>query len=135
MSVWPAVVGSVAAITAVVSVVAFYFRQFGRIAERVAKLETDNLVFWRIMEPHLANIIHQDVAPRRDALVERFVTGQPMDRDELVEMDALLHMLLEDTTESPAKLLAAALLAVRVEQEIAHRGIPSAGEYARRREC
>ena len=43
--------------------------------------------------------------------------------------------MLEDTTESPAKLLAAALLAVRVEQEIAHRGIPAAGEYARRREC
>lgn len=84
--------------------------------ERVARLETENKVFWTVVQPHLAGIIHQSVAPRRDELVERFVTGEGFLTDEeWAEMILLLQKDASDSSRDPAKRMASALLAARAE--------------------
>jgi hypothetical protein len=118
MSTWPAISTIIGAVVVVAGVFVAYFRQVIKISERVSCLESDNKVFWQVISPHLAQLIHQSSAPRRDELVERLTTGQELDRSELEELLVLLRAIVMDPAKAPEKQLAAALLAARTEQQI-----------------
>jgi hypothetical protein len=50
--------------------------------------------------------------------VERQTGNEKLDRGELEELLVLLRIVVDDTSKGPSKQLAAALLAVRTEQEL-----------------
>lgn len=95
-----------------------FWRVTGRLSERIAKLETDNDTFWRVIGPALAGVIHSPKHYRRDVLVDRaFVNHEELTIPELNELKDLLETeALEGETEW--KRTAAALLAMRADREL-----------------
>lgn len=89
-----------------------YFAFVVKTNSRLVKLETGYEVFWKVLEPHLANIIHSPIHVRRDELVEKMVTGK-LSREEGYE---LLPMLKEcfNNCNTPDQKIAAALLLARL---------------------
>jgi len=130
---WSQIGTLIGAVIAIFGIAVWFTKGTSDNAERIASLEADNKVFWSIMQPHLANIIHQDVAPRRDALIEEFTVGKPMARTDLLEMVCLLKVYLDDDQATPAKRLAAALLTARAEQELSHMGADPLSQPRRRK--
>jgi hypothetical protein len=88
-----------------------------QIEAKLATLTANNAVFWKVLEPHLAGIIHSPVHKDRDFLVDEFMGGR-LSGSDLLELHLLLTAMLTDENE-PAKRLAAALLLARVEAQIA----------------
>lgn len=90
-----------------------YFAFTVKISQRVTKLETSYEVFWKVLDPHLAQIIHSPVHTRRDKLVEKLVNNrQHLDRKEAKELGVILEGCLADCTQN--QKLAAALLLARL---------------------
>lgn len=84
---------------------------------RIAKLETDvavvqkyNDVFWKVLEPHLAAIIHSPIHVRRDELTDKLVNGT-LTVEEAHELQGHLEEAINDPVEM--KRIAAALLLAR----------------------
>ncbi len=88
-----------------------------RIAERLTTLEGKYEIFWKIIEPHLATIIHSPIHKERDELVNKLVSGTI----ELGETKTLIPMLqaLIEENHNDQKRLAGALLLIRATQKVA----------------
>ena len=121
----------IAGVVAVGGVAAFLFREGTRLAraiatlsERVAVLEADNKTFWNVMGPHMAKIIHEDVAPDRDELADRFTGKQTLTEDELRRLQDLLRELANDESVDPGKRMSSSMLIALVAQELEHRKAP-----------
>lgn len=79
----------------------------------VHKMSADNDVFWKVIEPHLANIIHSPVHRDRDRLIDKLVNGK-LKKNETYQLITELRVALDDPDWSPDKKLAGALLLARV---------------------
>lgn len=86
----------------------------------LAKIQADNEVFWKVIEPHLANIIHSPIHVVRDALVELFVQGM-LDNEGKKELEKHLRMALDDKDWNNNKRLAASLLLARLLTQVDER--------------
>lgn len=98
-----------------------YFGFVTKTSERLSVLEAHHDIFWKVLEPHLAGIIHSPEHTDRDLLVDKLVHDAISD-DELLELNDLLS---EATTQIPQndKCLAAALLLARTKIVITQRKI------------
>jgi hypothetical protein len=85
----------------------------------VQALKAKDELFWTIVKPHLANIIHSPEHQRRDMLVEKFTQSEPLTEGELVELDKMLSAEANNGVEY--KRLPAALLLSQVRIEIMER--------------
>lgn len=79
---------------------------------KLAKIEQQNELFWSVIQPHLAEIIHSPDHKRRDELVDKLVSNQITDH-ELIELKS--HLCQEATNGVKEKRLPSALLLARVE--------------------
>jgi hypothetical protein len=81
--------------------------------ERIARTEKDSEVFWKILEPHMAAIIHSPNHRERDELVDKLVAGTLVE----CEMKRTAELLEENIRENKdeGKRLASALLLARVK--------------------
>jgi hypothetical protein len=86
------------------------------IRNRLTELEMTNKVFWKVMDPALAKIIHSPVHVERDALVDKMVAGC-ITKEELLELDMRLGAMLEEETGDIK--FAGMLMRVRVQTAIA----------------
>lgn len=81
------------------------------LTERVQKIESSNDVFWKVLEPHFANIIHSPQHELRDLLVEKLM------KETLTYHEAVtLSMLLKDAADvetSPDKKIGFIFLEAR----------------------
>ena len=79
---------------------------------RLDKVAADNEVFWKVIGPHLANVIHSPKSVDRDALVEKLTKGtiEPAELPTLIE---LLHKALAKDEWSYEKRFAGILLLAR----------------------
>jgi hypothetical protein len=82
------------------------------ITVQVAHLESQNEVFWKVLEPHMAQIIHSPTAHDRDSLVDKLVNGD-ITRDEARELSQLLEAALARSDWPPEKKFAGVLLLAR----------------------
>jgi len=80
---------------------------------RLTRLEEQYKLFWAVIQPHLANIIHSPVHTRRDELVEKLVT-ENINEQELSELNRLLKECISNC-ETDGKKIAATLLLSRAE--------------------
>jgi hypothetical protein len=78
----------------------------------IASIKKQQEVFWTVIQPHLAAIIHSPTHKRRDELVDKLITDQ-IGFDELVELEPMLHQ--EANNGVAEKRLPAALLSARVQ--------------------
>jgi hypothetical protein len=64
-----------------------------KISTDTAALKRDMAVFWKIMEPHLGNIIHSPHTPDEDELIERFFykSGSALSKEEAIRLARYLH--------------------------------------------
>ena len=76
------------------------------VEKEVERLKIQNELFWTVLQPHLANIIHSPVHVRRDELVDKFVKGAAT-HDELVELDPMLCDEIKEHASVEAALLLA----------------------------
>jgi hypothetical protein len=72
------------------------------------------------MEPHMAQVIHQDIAAERDELVDRFIGRQTLTDPELECMQTLLREVANDDKLEPGKRMAASLLIAKARIEMTH---------------
>lgn len=81
-------------------------------SDEVQRMKADNAVFWRVIEPHLGNIIHSPKAQKRDSLVDKLIAGtiDPKEARDLVET---LDTAIRTNGWPPEKVLAGALLLAR----------------------
>ena len=87
--------------------------KMAHIEEVLHKIEADNDIFWKVIEPHLANIIHSPLHKNRDNLVEKLIHGT-LERKEVYSLVTELRMALDDPDWPADKKLAGALLLARV---------------------
>jgi hypothetical protein len=80
---------------------------------RLTKLETNNEVFWKVIEPHMAGIIHSPNHRERDELVDKLVKGA-LTENESVKLIFLLEENIRENHDG-GKVLASALLLARVK--------------------
>ena len=124
---WPMLSALLAATGALVAGVGFFVKETldlshatALISERVARLEADNRVFWSVVEPHMAQVIHQDTARERDELVDRFVGRQGLTPEELEHIQTLLREVANDERRDPGERMAASLLIAKARIELDH---------------
>jgi hypothetical protein len=107
----------VAIIISVVSVIVgwalIYFGYVVKTSTRLTKIETDNEVFWKVIGPHMADIIHSPEHTNRDVLVEGLNKGI-LNPNELAELACLLEQNISEN-HNESKKLASALLLARVK--------------------
>lgn len=77
-------------------------------------------LYMKVLDPHLAGIIHSPLHVRRDALVDRLVEGT-LTVEEVHTLACELQQLLKEENNADKKL-AAALLLARVEWELTKTG-------------
>jgi hypothetical protein len=77
------------------------------------KVKSENALFWKVIEPHIAKIIHSPVHKSRDELVDKFIHDQ-LSLPEAMKLKEQLCEALESPDWSNEKRLAAALLLTRV---------------------
>ena len=84
---------------------------------RMTKVETMSDVFWKILDPHMASIIHSPIHMERDELVDRLVHNCLT----ISESEELIHMLEQNIRENDdnGKKLASAFFLARVKSLIA----------------
>jgi hypothetical protein len=106
-----------ALIISVLGLAATYFGFVIKISERMTKVETNNDVFWKILEPHMAQIIHSPTHQERDELVDKLVHSCLT----IAGAARLVFMLEENIRENgdSGKKLASAFLLARVKALIA----------------
>jgi hypothetical protein len=102
-----------------------YFGLFLKIKEDVQMLKAKNEIFWSVIQPHLATIIHSPEHIERDNLVDKMgkvsteiithLNGN-LNLTELRTLEAMLYSELKDGDK--AKIIGAALLLIRVKQLI-----------------
>ena len=98
--------------TFIITLVFNYFAFVIKVKTDITELQGQYKIFWKVIEPHLANIIHSPVHTRRDFLVEKMV-NKKTDLT-LCETDELIRLLEECTNgDNPAQKLPAALLMAR----------------------
>jgi hypothetical protein len=73
-------------------------------------------IFWRVIEPHLAQIIHSPTHKRRDELVDKLVEDK-INLTEAQELTQHLELAIQEN-HVEGKKLAAALLLVRTKNKI-----------------
>ena len=120
----PVVVGVITLVTTIIATMtATYFSFVTKITSkvadvdsRVAKVEVRSDVFWMVLEPQLANILHSPDHQRRDELVARMVNGE-LTTKEKVELSGLMEDCLKDCADN--QKMAAAFMLARVKSEIA----------------
>ena len=81
----------------------------------ITHLQTQNDIFWTVLQPHLAKTIHSPEHKRRDELVDKLVEGTITDR-EMMELEPMLCAEANNGVEY--KRFPAALLLARVKQLI-----------------
>jgi hypothetical protein len=86
--------------------------KMGSLNDEVQKLKTENTMFWKVIEPHLGQIIHSPVHKTRDELVDKLISGA-IDRDEKAELIQRLRLALSNEDWPNDKRMAAALLLAR----------------------
>ena len=87
------------------------------LAKELHKVSSDNETFWKILGPHLAEIIHSPTARERDELVDKFVHRELQSVDELDRLTDLLHEAVYSGRWTGDKKLAGVLLLARVRAE------------------
>jgi hypothetical protein len=82
------------------------------LGERIQKIETSNDVFWKVLEPHFAQIIHSPEHGLRDKLVDKLLDGTLTYN----EAATLLVLLNEDSRveQQPDKRIGFIFLEARV---------------------
>jgi hypothetical protein len=91
-----------------------------RISERIAKVESDNDTFWKVIGPHMATIIHSPEHKDRDQLVDKLIEGR-ITQEEAERLTCLLELnILENHNEG--KKLASALLLARTKTILKAKG-------------
>ncbi len=83
--------------------------------EKVDKVFNDNEVFWRVIGPHLENIIHSPKSVDRDDLVAKLIAGT-IEKEELPTLISLLQQALTKPEWTYEKKLAGAWLLGRCYQ-------------------
>jgi hypothetical protein len=119
---WSTVGPAIAAIVAVIGLAGTFYKMMNSMTCRVTTLEAESRLFWTVLQPHLAQIIHSPNHPRRDYLVDRFNETE-MSNAELTELAGLLDLNIKENCDT-AKRLASALLLGRVEATLLKRGAP-----------
>lgn len=84
---------------------------------RIEKVSNDSETFWKILGPHLAEIIHSPQNRERDELVDRFVHGGKLDWVEMERMIDLMHEAIYSGRWTGDKKLAGALLLSRARAQ------------------
>jgi hypothetical protein len=79
---------------------------------RLDKVMNDNEVFWKVIGPHLENIIHSPKSVGRDALVAKLTNGT-IEHNELPELIELLHIGIANPEWDWEKRFAGVLLLAR----------------------
>jgi hypothetical protein len=79
---------------------------------RLDKVANDGEVFWKVIGPHLANVIHSPKSVDRDELVERLTHGT-ISKDELPVLIELLHKAIGKNEWTSEKKFAGILLLAR----------------------
>lgn len=79
---------------------------------RLDKVMNDNEVFWKVIGPHLENIIHSPKSVDRDALVNKLTTGV-IEREELPILIGMLHEAIGSDRWDNEKRFAGILLLAR----------------------
>jgi hypothetical protein len=84
-----------------------------KVSERMAKVEANSDIFWKVLEPHMAAIIHSPIHRDRDELVDKLVHNCIT----ISEASTLISMLEENIRENGdnSKKLASAFLLARVK--------------------
>lgn len=98
--------------TLTLTMIVNYFAFVSKTNGRLTRLESSVDVFWKVLEPHLANIIHSPNHQRRDELVDKMV-NKTLNDGEDVELKQLLRECFEDCRQD--QRLAVSLLLARVE--------------------
>jgi hypothetical protein len=79
---------------------------------RVDKVANDNEVFWKVIGPHLEDIIHSPKSVDRDALVAK-LTGDTIEKQELPVLIEMLHEAIAKPEWNNEKKFAGVLLLAR----------------------
>ena len=82
------------------------------LSTKLDKVTNDNEIFWRVIGPHLENIIHSPQSVDRDALVAKLV-AKTIEPDELPVLIDLLHEAIGKDEWSNEKRFAGVLLLAR----------------------
>jgi hypothetical protein len=109
-------------IATIIAIVGAVYKIFGTLSNRITTLEADSRLFWTVLQPRLAEIIHSPTHPRRDLLVDRF-NESDLSVGELIELAGLLDLNIRENCDT-AKRLASALLLGRVEAALDKRHAP-----------
>jgi hypothetical protein len=79
---------------------------------RLDKVANDNEIFWKVIGPHLEDIIHSPKSVDRDELVDKLTHGT-IKKDELPVLIDLLHDAIEKPDWTSEKRFAGVLLLAR----------------------
>jgi hypothetical protein len=79
---------------------------------KLDKVMNDNEVFWRVIGPHLENIIHSPKSVCRDALVSKLTNGT-ISKEELAQLIELLHEVIASDRWNSEKRFAGVLILAR----------------------
>jgi hypothetical protein len=79
---------------------------------RLDKVANDNEIFWKVIGPHLENIIHSPKSVDRDALVAKLI-DETIEPDELPVLIDLLHGAIGKSEWTNEKRFAGVLLLAR----------------------
>jgi hypothetical protein len=102
----------------VITLVLAYFGFVKDVVHRLTVLETDSKVFWQIIGPSLAKIIHSPDHKQRDELVDKlFRDGLSVDEARI--LDCLLEVGKEESDNGHDKLIFA-FVQTRVKQILAN---------------
>ena len=83
----------------------------------IAKIKAETDIFWKVLEPHLANIIHSPTNRERDLLAAKLV-AHTISKEEAVELCLLLEAALISTDWDGDKRLAGMLLLARAQSYV-----------------
>jgi hypothetical protein len=86
---------------------------------RLSQLESSIEVFWKMVGPHLANVIHSPTHHRRDELVEKLTTHNSpsiITLDEAQELLPLLATGREEIPDSNKKVIFSMLMAQTINK-------------------
>lgn len=94
-----------------------YFAFVLKATSRIVKLESDHKIFWAIVEPHLAQIIHSPSHTERDELVQEYIEHK-LPENKYPKLAVLLQDCINTCEDKEQKMAAVFLLArVAVDQK------------------
>jgi hypothetical protein len=80
--------------------------------QRIEKVSNDNEVFWKVIGPHMENIIHSPKSVDRDSLVAKLTRGT-IGKEELPTLIEMLHEAIGKDEWTSEKRFAGVLLLAR----------------------